>query len=134
MICYIPSRVGVVACLIRRALDWMIGFVDTLYTYLRTTGNYSAIADLHTLQCTVTHALGFSLFTSRILTTDLSQSHSHFISHMKSSFHGLIPFLPFFSQSHWTVIFRTLTQMNYSSTELSQLLTSTQTTLFVPLY
>jgi hypothetical protein len=48
-----------------------IGFNDTLYTSLGTTGNYSAIADLHTLQFTVTHALGFSAFTSRILATDL---------------------------------------------------------------
>jgi hypothetical protein len=31
---------------------------------------YSAIADLHTLRFTVTHSLGFSVFTSRILATD----------------------------------------------------------------
>jgi hypothetical protein len=49
----------------------MIGFIDTLYTPLGTTGNYSAIYDLRTLQLTVTHALGFSVFTSRILATDL---------------------------------------------------------------
>jgi hypothetical protein len=49
----------------------MIVFIDTLFTQLGTTGNYSAIADLHTLQFTVTHALGFSVFTSRILATDL---------------------------------------------------------------
>jgi hypothetical protein len=55
----------------RRPLDWMIGFIDTLYIPLGTTGNYSAIAVLHTLQFTVTHALGFSVFTSLILATDL---------------------------------------------------------------
>jgi hypothetical protein len=55
----------------RRGLVWMIGFIDTLFTQLGTTGNYSAIADLHTLQFTVTHALGFSVFISRILATDL---------------------------------------------------------------
>jgi hypothetical protein len=40
----------------------MIGFIDTLYTPLGTTGNYSSIADLHTLQFTVTHTLGFSVY------------------------------------------------------------------------
>jgi hypothetical protein len=55
----------------RRVLDWIIGFIDTLYTHFGTTGNYSAIVDLHTLQFTVTHSLGFSVFTSRILATDL---------------------------------------------------------------
>jgi hypothetical protein len=49
----------------------MIAFIDTLYTPLGTTDNYSAITDVHTLQFTVTHALGFSVFTSRILATDL---------------------------------------------------------------
>jgi hypothetical protein len=46
-------------------------------------------------QFTVTYALGFSVFTSRILATDLSQPHCNFKSHVKSSFHHLIPFLPF---------------------------------------
>jgi hypothetical protein len=57
---------------------------------------YSAVADLHTLQFIVTHALGFSVFTCRILATDLSQCHCHFKSHMKSSFHSLIPFFLLF--------------------------------------
>jgi hypothetical protein len=35
----------------------------------RDYGQYSAIADLHTLQFTVTHALGFSVFTAHIVTT-----------------------------------------------------------------
>jgi hypothetical protein len=55
---------------IRRGMDWMIRFIETLYTPLGSTGNYSAIADLHTLQFTVTHALEFSVFTSHILATD----------------------------------------------------------------
>jgi hypothetical protein len=44
----------------RRVLDWMIGFINTLFTQLGTTGNYITIAILHTLQFTVTDALGFS--------------------------------------------------------------------------
>jgi hypothetical protein len=46
-------------------------------------------------QYTVAHALGFLAFTSRILTTDLSQSHCNFKSTVTSSVHRLIPFLPF---------------------------------------
>jgi hypothetical protein len=32
---------------------------------------YGAVVDLHTLQFTLTHALGFSVFTSLILATDI---------------------------------------------------------------
>jgi hypothetical protein len=49
--------------------DWKIGFIDNLYTPLGTPGNYSAIADQHTLQFTITHAIRFSVCTSRILAT-----------------------------------------------------------------
>jgi hypothetical protein len=38
---------------------------------VRDHRQYSATADLHTSQFTVTHTLGFSVFTSRILATDL---------------------------------------------------------------
>jgi hypothetical protein len=76
------------------------GLNDWIYWHLirstRDYRQYSAIAVLHTLQFTVTHALGFSVFTSCILATDLSQSHCHFQSHTKSSFHSLTPFLPLF--------------------------------------
>jgi hypothetical protein len=51
---------------------------DWIYWHLihttRDYRQYSAIAILHTLQFTVTHALGFSVFTSHILATDLSLS------------------------------------------------------------
>jgi hypothetical protein len=49
----------------------MIGFIDTLFTQFGTTINNSAIVDLRTLQFTVTQALEFSVFTSRILAMDL---------------------------------------------------------------
>jgi hypothetical protein len=76
------------------------GLHDWIYwtLYIHTTRyyrQYSAIFDLHTLQFTVTHALGFSVFTNHILATDLSQSHCNFKSHVKSSLHRLIPFLLF---------------------------------------
>jgi hypothetical protein len=38
-------------------------------------------------QFTVTHSLGFSVFTSRILVTDLQPYHCNFKSHVKSSLH-----------------------------------------------
>jgi hypothetical protein len=48
----------------------MIGFI-VLFTRLEITGNYRAIADLYTLEFTVAHAPGFSVFISLILATDL---------------------------------------------------------------
>jgi hypothetical protein len=53
----------------RHVLDWMVEFIDTLFTQSGTTGSYITIANLHTLQFTVTHSLGFSVFTSLILAT-----------------------------------------------------------------
>jgi hypothetical protein len=77
-IIHILSRVGD-ACLIRLVLDWMIGFIAPYtFTQLGTTGNYSAIALLHPSEFTVSHTLGFSVFTSHILATDLSQSPCYF--------------------------------------------------------
>jgi hypothetical protein len=47
----------------------MIGFISTLVTSSLNTLKYSAMAELHNLQFTVAHALGFSVSTSRLLTT-----------------------------------------------------------------
>jgi hypothetical protein len=50
----------------------MIRYISTLVTsYLNHTLK-TAIADLHSLQFTVAHTLGFSVFTSRLLATDLN--------------------------------------------------------------
>jgi hypothetical protein len=63
----------------------MIGFIAPyILTQFGTTGNYSAIA---IFQFIFQHTLRFLVFTSRILATDLSQLHSNFNSHMKSSCH-----------------------------------------------
>jgi hypothetical protein len=86
-----------------KGFAWLMssGLDDWIYWHpIHTTREYrqySTIADLQTLQFTVTHALGFSESTSRMLETDLQQSPCQFKSHMKSSLHRLIPFLHFFS-------------------------------------
>jgi hypothetical protein len=50
--------------------DWIYWFL--LCTVSLNYKPYSSIADLHTFQFTVAHALGFSVSTSRILETDLN--------------------------------------------------------------
>jgi hypothetical protein len=55
-----------------RVLLQIIGFISTLVTASPNYSQYSAIADLRNLQFTVAHALGFSVFTSRLLATDLN--------------------------------------------------------------
>jgi hypothetical protein len=96
-------------------LDWMIGFINTLY--IHTTWDYmhySAIAILHTLQFTVPHAVGFSAFTSHILATGLSQSHCNFKSHVKSPSHS--QFLSCYYSAAEN--FKDLTQFNSSAPKL----------------
>jgi hypothetical protein len=50
----------------------MIGFISTLVTISLNYNQYSAIADLHTLQFIVVHILGFSVSTSLLLATELN--------------------------------------------------------------
>jgi hypothetical protein len=66
------SRVGWYARRKWRVLVRMIGFISILITASLNYSQYSDIADLHTSQFTVAHALGFSVFTSRLLVTDLN--------------------------------------------------------------
>jgi hypothetical protein len=68
----------------------MIEFIVTLYTPLKTTINYSTIADLHTLQFTVTHThththtRALSLSLSLSLSSVLSLLHSPLVISMDS--------------------------------------------------
>jgi hypothetical protein len=101
------TNISIILSLVLVTIDgvlvWIIGFIDTLSTVLRTRGNYSAMADLHTLDFTDAQALGFSVVISRILATDLSQSHYNLKSQMMSSLYSLIHFLPFLF-NHFPVI------------------------------
>jgi hypothetical protein len=73
----------------------MIGFIGTSVTSSRNYTYYSAIADLHNLHFAVTHALGFSVLTSRLLATDLDTQTS-------TSIHYEV-FLLFLLQSLWNL-------------------------------
>jgi hypothetical protein len=50
----------------------MTGFISTSVTLSLDYNWYSAITDLHNLQFTLAQVLGFSVFTSRLLATDLN--------------------------------------------------------------
>jgi hypothetical protein len=83
------SRVGVRSW---RLLDWMIGFINTLYIQLRITGSYSVIA-ISTLYSSPSHMhLGYSVFTSRIPATDLWLQTTHEGVFAQSSSFLAIPF------------------------------------------
>jgi hypothetical protein len=69
----------------------MIGFTRTSVTNSLNYSQYSAIADLHTFQFTVAHALGFSVSTNRPMATDLKIET------------GTSIFLPFLVPSPWNL-------------------------------
>jgi hypothetical protein len=71
MATFVPIVLLHVGVTIDGVFDCMIGFIDTFYTVLATTGNIALLVIYTLLQFTVTHALGFSVFTSRILVTDV---------------------------------------------------------------
>jgi hypothetical protein len=50
----------------------MIGFIGTSVIISLNHIYYRAVADLHTFQFAVAHALGFSIITGRILAADLN--------------------------------------------------------------
>jgi hypothetical protein len=70
--CNILSRVGWYAWRKWRVLVRTILIISTLVTSSFNYNQYSDIAVLHTFQFTVAHAVGFPVFTSRLLATDLN--------------------------------------------------------------
>jgi hypothetical protein len=63
----------------------MIRFIGTLVTISINYKDYRAIADLHTFQFTVAHALGFSVSTSRSLTRYLNDGYAFTVSSLSVS-------------------------------------------------
>jgi hypothetical protein len=74
-----------------------IGFIGTSVTVSLNYNQFRAIANLHTFQFMVAHALGFSVPTSRLLAKD-------FNTETITSNHYEV-FLPFLIQSPWTADF-----------------------------
>jgi hypothetical protein len=108
-----------VSLLVLMTIDGVwIGFIVP-YTLNKTSG----LQEIQLCRCSthfqfiVAHALGYSVLTSRTLTTDLSQSRYHFKSHVNSSFHSLILFCP--SQSPSAAISRTRPSSNSSCERFS---------------
>jgi hypothetical protein len=73
--------------IIRRVLNWI---------YWHLTHTTSGLQAIHRYRWSTHFTVHRSVFTSRILATDLRHSHWNFKSYMKTSFHNVIPFLPLF--------------------------------------
>lgn len=85
---WILSRVGGLCVIYKTGFGLKDWFHYTLYIPLGTSGNHSAIAELHILHINITYAIRFSVFTSRILATvfitislALQITHKVFLSH-----------------------------------------------------
>jgi hypothetical protein len=64
----------------------MFGYIGTSVTISPNCNQYSAIAELHTFQFIVGHALGFPVSTSRFMPTDLNtETSTSYHYEMKSS-------------------------------------------------
>jgi hypothetical protein len=69
------TYIDIVRCRVAVRATKMTGWLDLLALWLQSlwiTFKYNSAADLHNLQLTVTHALGFFVSTSRLLATDLN--------------------------------------------------------------
>jgi hypothetical protein len=63
----------------------MLGFISATVTISLNYNQYSDIADLHTFQFTVAQTLRFSVSSSRLLATDLSNAYAFTTSTLSDS-------------------------------------------------